>query len=190
MAQNVPSTSFPSAPSAQKGKSWHCLSQGWSSTLKLLRADTLGAGLRSGPELSGAGWPWAPQSPTNTHTHTRCVRPSAKGTRDMFPEKEEISTRSLRGNCPISVETQPPRKNVVYSPSLPPLLPSYLWKALPRSTSFRDNAVQINCHSGIRFECRQSSDELHMAQGIGSPPSCTTYPVILVLVSDILGKTW
>lgn len=107
----------------------------------------------------------------------------------MFPEKEEISRRSPRGNCPISVETQPPRKNAAYSPSLPPLLPSYLWTALPRSTSFRDNAVQINCHSGTRIECRQSCDELHMAQGIGSLPSCATYPIILVLLSDTLGKT-
>lgn len=175
MAQNVPSTSFPSAPSAQKGKSWHCLSQGWSSTLKLLGADTLGAGLRCGPKLSGAWWPWGPPiSYTHTRTHMHCVRPSAKGTRDMFPEKEEISRRSPRGNCPISVETQPPRKNAAYSPSLPPLLPSYLWTALPRSTSFRDNAVQINCHSGTHIECRQSCDELHMAQGIGSLPSCAT----------------
>lgn len=29
-----------------------------------------------------------------------------------------------------------------------------------------------------------------MALGIGSPPSCTTYPVILVSVSDTLSKTW
>lgn len=119
-------------------------------------------------------------------THTHCVRPSAKGTKDMFPEKEEISRRSPGGNCPISVETQPPRKNAAYSPSLPPLLPSYLWTALPRSTSFRDNAVQINCHSGTRVKCRQSCDELHMAPGIGFPPSCATYPIILVLLSDIL----
>lgn len=133
--------------------------------------------------------PGAPQRPTHTHTHIHCVRASVKGTRDMFPEKEEISRRSPRGNCPISFETQPPRKNAAYSPSLPPLLPSYLWKALPRLTSFRDNAVQINCHSGTHIDYRQSCDELHMAQGIGSPPSCATYPIILVLVSSTLGET-
>lgn len=137
----------------------------------------------------GPGDPKAPQCPKHTHTQTHCVRPSAKGTRAVFPEKEKISRRSPKGNCPISVETQPTRKNAAYSPSLPPLLPSYLWKVLPRSTSFRDNAVQINCHSGARIECRQSCDELHMAQGIGSQPSCTTHPIILALVSSTLGKT-